>query len=266
MCCLITKLYWILFPIEDLRQAVDTEKRILTKEKLDKQLIGQTSTRPFMNVREGTERKVSFNTRDELGDKIDKLTVVMSRLAAKDSHEKRPFKPKYIRVKVRIGLIIREVIRTGLIVGTGDSIQGVGPDKAIETVIFKETLEDMEDKILEENIEMIEIMIIIEAGIDQEKGHSQEIMVVVEIEVQVTVDQGQDLELVQIDRIRCYNCREYDNFARDCPSSREERDLEQLQQMLNMEEQTHRQENPTENYRSPSNLQMVGMTPPHSYH
>ena len=57
----------------------------------------------------------------------------------------------------------------------------------------------MEDKIIEEAIEMIGIMIIIEAGIDQEKGHSQEIMVVVEIEVQVTVDQGQDLELVQIE-------------------------------------------------------------------
>ena len=43
---------------------------------------------------DGTDRKVSFNTRDELGDKIDKLTVVMSRLAAKYSHEKRPFKPQ----------------------------------------------------------------------------------------------------------------------------------------------------------------------------
>ena len=28
-----TKLYWILFSIEDLRQAVETDKRILTKEK-----------------------------------------------------------------------------------------------------------------------------------------------------------------------------------------------------------------------------------------
>ena len=37
-----TKLYWILFPIEDLRQAVDMAKRILTKEKLDKELTGQT--------------------------------------------------------------------------------------------------------------------------------------------------------------------------------------------------------------------------------
>ena len=30
-----TKLYWILFPIEDLRQVVDAVKRILTKEKLE---------------------------------------------------------------------------------------------------------------------------------------------------------------------------------------------------------------------------------------
>ena len=40
-----------------------------------------------MSVRDGTERRVSFNTRDELGDKIDKLTVVMIRLAAKDSNK-----------------------------------------------------------------------------------------------------------------------------------------------------------------------------------
>ena len=88
-----TKLYWILFPIEDLRQAVETVMRILIKEKLDKQLAGQASTSPFMNVRDGTERKVSFNARDELGDKIDKLTVVMSRLAAKESYEKDPSTP-----------------------------------------------------------------------------------------------------------------------------------------------------------------------------
>ena len=144
----------------------------------------------------------------------------------------------------------------------------IGPDKAIETIIFDGTPEDMEDKIVEENIEMIHVMIIVEAGIGQEKVHLQEIMVVIGIEVHVTVDQGQDLELVQIEiGIRCYNCREYDHFTRDCPISREERDLEQLQQMLNMEaeEQTHRQDSPTESHRSPLNLKMVGMAPPHSY-
>ena len=45
---------------------------------------------------------------------------------------------------------------------------------------------------------MIDTMITKEAGVDQEKGHLQEIIVVAEIEVQVTVDQDQDLELVQI--------------------------------------------------------------------
>ena len=47
-----TKLYWILFPIEDLRQTVETTKRILTKEKLDKQLTGKASPSPFMSIRE----------------------------------------------------------------------------------------------------------------------------------------------------------------------------------------------------------------------
>ena len=89
-----TKLYWILFPIEDLRQALDTAKRILTKEKLDEQLTGQNSTSPFMSIREGTDKRVSFDTRDELGDKIDKLTVVMSKLVAMQNHERRPFKPQ----------------------------------------------------------------------------------------------------------------------------------------------------------------------------
>ena len=52
-------------------------------------------------------------------------------------------------------------------------------------------------------------------------------------------------------------CREYDHFARDCPSSREERDLEQLQHMLNMEEQDHMSppaHNSDEDCRSPINL------------
>ena len=73
------KLYWILFPIEDLRQAIETAKRILTKEKLDKQLSGQSSASLFMNIRDGSERRVSFSARDELGDKIDKLTAAMGR-------------------------------------------------------------------------------------------------------------------------------------------------------------------------------------------
>ena len=46
-----SKLYWILFSINNLRDAVDTTKRVLTKEKIDKQLSAQSgTTTPFMKV------------------------------------------------------------------------------------------------------------------------------------------------------------------------------------------------------------------------
>ena len=93
------KLYCILLPIEDLRQAAEMAKRILTKERLDKQLTGQTSTSLFMSVRDGTDRRVLFNTREKLGDKVDKLTVIMNKLAAKDSHERKPFKPQIYKTR-----------------------------------------------------------------------------------------------------------------------------------------------------------------------
>ena len=50
---LLTKLYWVLFPIMNLRQAVEMAKRILTKEKIDRQLAGNTSLTPFMSLKEG---------------------------------------------------------------------------------------------------------------------------------------------------------------------------------------------------------------------
>ena len=71
-------------------------------------------------------------------------------------------------------------------------------NKTIET-IFEKTLGDMEDKMVEENTGITGIMIIIEVGIDQERGHSQEIMVIIGIEVQAIVYQDQDLELVLIE-------------------------------------------------------------------
>ena len=106
--------------------------------------------------------------------------------------------PKYTRVKVTIDLIIRGIIRTGQIVDIEDNLQIIGPDRTTETAILEEMLEGMVDKIIEEAIEMISIMTTIDTGIDQEKEHLQEIIVVAEIEVQVIVDRDQDLELVQI--------------------------------------------------------------------
>ena len=49
-----------------------------------------------MIIREGRDERVSFDTRDELGDKIDKLTVIMSKLVVTEKHERRPFKSQNI--------------------------------------------------------------------------------------------------------------------------------------------------------------------------
>ena len=66
--------------------------------------------------------------------------------------------------------------------------------------VFKILLGDMEDKTAEGSIEMIVIgaMVTLDVGIDQEKGHSQEIITVIELEVQAIVGLGQDPEPVLI--------------------------------------------------------------------
>ena len=60
-----TKLYWVLFPIMDLRQVVETAKRILAKEKIDRQLAGQTSSTPFLSIKVNFRKEVTFNTMDD---------------------------------------------------------------------------------------------------------------------------------------------------------------------------------------------------------
>ena len=54
-------------------------KRILTKEKIDRQLAGQSSSTPSMNIKDGyISKKVTFNTQDNLDEKIDRLMSIDS--------------------------------------------------------------------------------------------------------------------------------------------------------------------------------------------
>ena len=84
----------MLFPIANLRLAVETAKRILTKEKIDKQLAGQTSSTPFMSVSDGLNKRVTFNAMDNLEQKIDRLTVMMGKLVTEDEGQPKLFKPR----------------------------------------------------------------------------------------------------------------------------------------------------------------------------
>ena len=89
-----TKLYWVLFPIMVLRKAVEMAKRILMKEKIDRQLAGQTSSTLFMNMKEGFGKKVTFDTTDGIEQKIDKLMVMLGKLVMEDEGKNRQFKPQ----------------------------------------------------------------------------------------------------------------------------------------------------------------------------
>ena len=114
----------------------------------------------------------------------------MSRLAAKENHEKRSFKPQIYKSRSQNRFFNWENFQNR----PGNRNRGQDtssrPRQTIEIVIRKETSADMEDKIVEADIEMIDIMITVEA----ETG--QEIIIVAEMEVQVTVDPGQVPELI----------------------------------------------------------------------
>ena len=96
-----TKLFWVLFPIMDLRQVVETAKRLLTKEKIDRQLAGQSSLTPFMNMRDNSNKRVTFNATDDIEQKIDKLTVMMGKLVPEDEGQSKQFKLQVYQSKKR---------------------------------------------------------------------------------------------------------------------------------------------------------------------
>ena len=75
------RLYWVLFPINNLHEAVETAKRFLTKEKIDRQMTGQSST-PFMKLNDKKKKTVSFDTRDVLektSENIEQMVVLWKR-------------------------------------------------------------------------------------------------------------------------------------------------------------------------------------------
>ena len=98
------RLYWILYPIDNLRLAVETTERVLTKEKIDRQMPGQSSTTPFMKVSDGhncsfknsSKKAVSFDALENIernSDSIDKVTSLVSKMNMKmDKHEAQ-YKP-----------------------------------------------------------------------------------------------------------------------------------------------------------------------------
>ena len=98
-----SRLYYLLYQIDNLNAMIETTKRILTKEKIDKQKIGQSSTTPFMKASQGKSKKsekgVSFGaletkeTIDRHNTSIDKLTSLVNKLDMKLDKQEAQYRP-----------------------------------------------------------------------------------------------------------------------------------------------------------------------------
>ena len=96
-----SRLYYMVYNINNLREAVETAKHMLTKEQMDACKAGHTNSSPFMKVgpQNPKKRGVTFNaieTIQKQGDSIDKLASLMNELSSKlDKRGKPPpYKPR----------------------------------------------------------------------------------------------------------------------------------------------------------------------------
>ena len=97
------RLYWVLFPIDNLCEAVETAKRFLTKEKIDRLMTGQSST-PFMNLTDKKRKTVSFDTRDVLetnSENMEWITALMDKMYIKLDQKEVPYKSQIYQKRGR---------------------------------------------------------------------------------------------------------------------------------------------------------------------
>ena len=98
----------MLYQIDDLQIAVETAKRLLMKEKIDKQKTGHSSVSPFMKFNQENSKKnekgVNFSAVDTMkrhSDNIDKLTSLVNKLDMKLDGREAQYRPKIFQGRNR---------------------------------------------------------------------------------------------------------------------------------------------------------------------
>ena len=95
------RLYWVLFPINNLHEAVETAERFLTKEKIDRQMTGQSST-PFMKLTDKKRKSVTFDatnliqliTLEKTSENMERMTALVDKIYIKLEQKEVPYKPQ----------------------------------------------------------------------------------------------------------------------------------------------------------------------------
>ena len=219
---------------------------MLIKEKIDKQLVGQSSSTPFMNIRDSQGKKVSFNIQDNLEHKIDRLMVIMDKLVKEDDGHSKPFKPQVyqpcrggnqnrgnfhgrFRNNVYRGCMMYNQNFKGRYRNNFNSRGNFGYNtRGIQG--YRNNYNDYRrnnyrDQCYDRNRSR--------SLNRQDRSRRRD----------RSMSNGRSRSgsraSTNRDRIRCFECREYDHFARECLTKGEKREIEQIQQMFNLDnEQT----------------------------
>ena len=200
---------------------VEIVKRILTKEMLDRQLTRQSLSTPFMRDRDGHQRRVSFDMKEELGDKIDKLAVMIGKLATRDSGTNKQFKPQIHQSRGRGQNQNYNTIQETIGIGT-DQIRGQIAETEDNTdktevgldmnKILGENIEETQEITAEENIGMT--VIVRSRSRSRDRSFSRNYGNNRTRSTNQSRSRSGSRASTNRDRIHCYKCREYDHFCK----------------------------------------------------
>ena len=225
-------------------------KRILTKEKIDKQLTGQTSLTQFLSIKEGFGEKVIFNMTDSIEQKMDKLMVMMCKLVMEDKGQNRQFKPQVYqsnrdRGQTRCNYNQRRFQDRFRPNNAYRGRPSYGQDyrgrsrydsnyrgsyryntRGNQRYGRPNNNNNRRGNFRNQNYDINGNRSYERQNRDRRDGRT----------ISNSRSRSSSRVTTNRDEIRCFECRKYDHFARDCPTRQASSEAEQIQQMFNMDE------------------------------
>ena len=198
-----------------------------------------------MSVRDSQNKKVSLNTPDNLGQMIDRLTVMMGKLVTEDEGHPKPFKPQVHqsnRGRNQSRGNFRGRFRNNAYRGCPSYHQNFRGRNRGNFSNGGNCGYNMQGSQRYRNNYNYWRNNYTGQGYDRNRSRSLD-----------RQDRGRKRDRsasngrsrsgsrasTNRDRIRCFECRKYDHFVRECPTRWENREIEQIQQMFNLDnEQT----------------------------
>ena len=213
---------------------------MLTKENINKQLAGQSSSTPFMNLRDSAGKNVSFNMQDDLEQKIDKLMVMMEKLVTEDDGCSKLFRPQIYqpgRGRNQSRGNFHDRVRSNAYRGCtsyNQNFRGRYRNNLNSRGNFgyntrgSQRYRNNYNDYRRNNHRC--------QGYDRNRSLSldrQDRSRRRDRSVSNGRSRSGSRASTNRDRTRCFECRQCDHFVRECPTRQEKREIEQIQQMFN---------------------------------